>query len=568
MAYYPESIMPPVAKSNVAGFSGTAGFVSAERYNMLAAEIVAVETFLGGQATSSDEQSVADNKSSMRNVLGVINNLVREMNLFTDQGLLSTSGYVHSGQRMIFPASAKATFVASPPAVGDTSITVLSTNDFPSSGIISILNDADYSGANTGHSLVEWIAYSNKSGTSFLNCIRGYLGTWAGTHAGLRNPTATSASPKNSLDQCVALPIGTTLCSRRYPGWRYGTIWSFLEFGLAGSIVEVTVAVRRDPASFSLSSSALGSNHDKIIDAAAAAGILGYAGQDVLQSADPAYRALAELSWSEAFTFVASLKTAGVITTLLTPGDYMVDPAPYIPVFWGKMSVEYGTAAVTIVNQNAIDDAGAPVGPVIATAEAAQFTSPTTITLRDVMNTTVTPQTPYLINGAGTTANITSPASFYIIRLAGSNFGGLTGAVPYMKIAATTGSDLAERTMKPVVAIGAQTEDLSSSKVSILVPAEIATAPAWNVYISLSETVTPPNVGVSNVMVVNNPSVPTPAASLTTPVPVTSSMDKLSIIQTADGRLFMDTLSDKVQTVPDQAVVQYKTFFVASSKQG
>ena len=41
-------------------------------------------------------------------------------------------------------------------------------------------------------------------------------------------------------------------------------------------------------------------------------------------------------------------------------------------------------------------------------------------------------------------------------------------------------------------------------------------------------------------------------------------IDKMDILQTADGRLFLETLSDQVQTIPDQAIMQYKTFFVAS----
>jgi len=56
----------------------------------------------------------------------------------------------------------------------------------------------------------------------------------------------------------------------------------------------------------------------------------------------------------------------------------------------------------------------------------------------------------------------------------------------------------------------------------------------------------------------------TPTLSTTTTPP--SSLQSIGLIQTADGRLFTKAKSDVDQDKTDQAVVQYRTFFVPANR--
>lgn len=385
MAYFPEQIMPSVVKQNVRNPSGD---VLADDLNSMTEEVISIEQFLGtGPAASDDENAVASRSAAPQNILGVVLRMFDSLNALADNGIGSSSGYLHNEQTMIFPENAHAAFLTAPVSNVGTTISVTSTVGFPDSGVLSILNDStpvDFAALRTATSFapespVEWIKYSSKTDTAFLNCQRGYLGSVIGNHAGVlgdeyipenSSPSVTAfttnfavadtTSGLNALSKCSLVRADQTrqYCNRIYPGFKGKTSYGFAAFGLVGSLLDIIRSIRRNPESFDLSPEALGSQFDAIKEAADDLGIFAVRedGKFILQSASPSFQALDQLQWSEASQFVSALQTASVVNKLKSPGDWaigIVGNAPVgggggpIPVFQGMMSVNYSVAAMT-----------------------------------------------------------------------------------------------------------------------------------------------------------------------------------------------------------------------------
>ena len=349
MSYFPLRILPQFEKFNAVGSSGFSGTIGADDYNLLSEEIIAMQTFLGVEAaTSADELAVLQQSADSKNLIGVLRRLAEGMNVFVREGMNETSGYVHNGQRMIFPETTWATFLGTLPAPADRNIHVLSTAGFPDNGVITILNDMEMTAAATMTN-VEWIRYNGKTGTQFLNCERGYLGTTVGTHGGSYKISAPKSDNYNLLDQCGIIPTGLNLCNRRYPGWRYKNQYSSLALGLFGSLIDIKRFVRNHPLSIKLTSAALGDLLEDVSDVADEVGILDTStGTSILKSATPAYEALDQLTWSEASDFVDALLEEDLVTLIKAPSDWNVNKNPYIPVFQGRLGVSLSTAAVSL----------------------------------------------------------------------------------------------------------------------------------------------------------------------------------------------------------------------------
>ncbi len=356
MAYYPKSIMPNVQKKNM---SGGVGSINADDINRHNDELIAIERFLGIDqfASEVDENDIVSGKNDPKNIIGAIRKLVDSINTFVDGGVLTSSGYALDGQRIIFPETAHSTFLTKTPAPADKTIKVTSTIGFPDIGVISILNDVDTPNTIVDGSFVEWIKYAGKTSTEFIGCERGFLGTTVGKHSGTPALSGTFSGTLNKLDQCVKTPVGVQACNRRYPGWRYREMLSFQSFKLLGTFVEITRAIRRVPEFFDLSAEKLGEDYERIIEVATDDGILATRasdGKQILQSQDTEYVALKELTWTEAEAFVEELMfliddtSPIIISTVRDVGDWTVGNAPYIPVFQGRMSIDYTIAALTV----------------------------------------------------------------------------------------------------------------------------------------------------------------------------------------------------------------------------
>jgi len=378
MAFFPKSTMPNVRKKNAGSIVGS---ILAESFNLHTDEIIAMEEFLGTSgASEADINALLSGRVDPANMIGILKLLADAANLISDGGVLSTSGYVHNGQRMIFPDGATTTFLQAPPAATDKTIKVSSTIGFPDSGIISILNDIDVpSVTGSDQTPVEIIQYNGKTSTQFLNCERGVDKTTVGSHSGGFIETGiASPGSTNMIDQCLTLPIAIKICNRRYPGLRLKTFLFFPAFGLLGSFVEIVRKIRRDPLAFELSETKLGGSYDNVIDAATQAGILVTAsdGSYILQSADSAKLALNELTWIEASVFAGALQTSGDIVVLNQPSDYRVGVAPFIPVFQGRMAVQHSLAALTL-NPTAASVPAPPATVTTVTTPAPTTTSTT-----------------------------------------------------------------------------------------------------------------------------------------------------------------------------------------------
>jgi len=339
MAYFPEQIMIDVQKADIQADEDMESLVPtnpilAEDYYVLADEIIAIENFLGvNQATQNDQGNLLNLNPATQNVLSMVRQLVAGLNALTSNGVLTSSGYANEQQRIIFPEDAWATFLASPPAFSDTSISVLSTSGFPQSGTISILNDCNVSLGTT----VEWITYSGLTPTQFLNCKRGALGTTVGTHGGayLMVPTGPNPDNSNLEDQCsaaayyppLAVALGPNkLCEYRYPSWRFKYEYSISELGLSGSLVDIAAQIMANPG-ISLPSD--------LVAAAASNGVLSYdnSGTPILSPS---------ATWTQAYAFASE-----VAYVQAGPGDWIVGGSPLVPVFAGMLSISYSVNAIT-----------------------------------------------------------------------------------------------------------------------------------------------------------------------------------------------------------------------------
>jgi hypothetical protein len=384
--------MPLSIKQNVSSFTPSTVLISAEDYNLHDSELRAVEEYLGkvggfvglglpkgdipnlrifqsdaGSSTPDtrgvDSELPDVSQGNLLNSIAKIVDVVNNVTGYAAQG--SSSGYIHSGQRIILPENIHATHLTSTPGTYDTIINVDSTKGFPRQGVISILNDVRQGIKNKsdntfeqnvlgGTSCVEWIRYSNKTDKQFTDCERGFINSTQGSHTGSFNATKETSVNKNQRDSCVLLNgLQINICSRQWPWWRQRKRYRISFFSIQGSWRDLVTFIVIYGARSPLSSSTDPSSANLVIKAANDNNLLiDRNGVPFLQSQDSSNVENKRIGWVEAEAFVTSLVDAGVASEITSADDFTTGR---VPVFAGRLAVNYGVAALTRVSTQNID---------------------------------------------------------------------------------------------------------------------------------------------------------------------------------------------------------------------
>lgn len=402
--------------------------ITSEDYNLHDEEIVAIEQYIGttggfrglglGRTELPELKTFQRSASEIfgdarfldvsgGNVFNIVAQLVDIVNNVTEfRGQGSISGYVHSGQRIILPEQAQATFLTATPNPSDTVINVQSTEGFPSSGVISILNDVQQATKTSGQfrqtvaggvSMVEWIRYSGKTGTQFINCERGYLNTARGPHsASFDSPRETNFN-RNRKDFCVLLDsIETQVCSRQFPAWRQRRRFRIPFFGIQGFKRDLVIFIRRYGAYFPLDAGKDPSTANIVIKVASDQGILTYRdGTPFLQSQTLANRQKGLIGFAEAYDYIDALIDAGAATEEASKDNFVVGT---VPVLMGRLGVNYALSAITRVSTYNIDAI-----QLVQTADARVYTFLVDYANRDRTLQAIANYNAYFVNAPMTT---------------------------------------------------------------------------------------------------------------------------------------------------------------------
>lgn len=408
MAYFPNSLMPltPKVDSPIGSDFSSNVRITAADYNLHDEEIRAIEEYLGqvggfnglglpkeeppelkifqrkaGDAPAGGDGAAGFLDISEGNIFDVIAQIVDLVNNVTEfRGQGSISGYVHSGQLMTFPENAHATFLSAIPSEFDTTINVFSTDGFPNQGVISILNDVQQATKIAGNrsdfqqtvvggvDTVEWIRYSGKNATQFLNCERGYLNTTKGPHIGQFNNVRQSRFNRNRRDFCTFIDgVEVQICQRQFPAWRQRRRFAIPFYGIRGFKRDLINFIRRFGTRFALNGGRDPSVANDIILIADSQGILERRrGVPYLRSKSQSNRNKDLIGFVEAKTFVNALIDAGIGVEETPPDEFDVG---VIPVFMGRLGVSHSVAAITRVTTLNID-----AMQIIQTADGRLFT--------------------------------------------------------------------------------------------------------------------------------------------------------------------------------------------------
>ena len=109
MAFFRKSVMPNMRKKDFPGGATPTNPILAADHNLHNDEIIAIEKFLGieGQTISGIEGATAQ---ETQNISEAIRLLIDQMNVFVYAGVLTSSGFIHHGQRITFPEQAHAAY--------------------------------------------------------------------------------------------------------------------------------------------------------------------------------------------------------------------------------------------------------------------------------------------------------------------------------------------------------------------------------------------------------------------------------------------------------------------------
>ena len=380
MAYFPSRLMPKTTKANAPGAEPSSLTVVAADYNRHDEEIRAIQEFMGttggslfaGRSnedlpalrvlSSEDSQTqssqVVSRSSQSSDLTERVNDLIDKVNNFTEfAGNSNSSGFIHSGQKIVMPEQVGTTFLRTIPSASDGTISVESTVGFPQSGTLTILNDVQRSVSSSSSSVTfaEWIRYTNKTSTEFLGCTRGYLGTTKGPHSGsIVQPRETTTFGKNRRDLCVLLDgVEVSVCQREWPAWRQRRRFRIPFFGVGGFRRDLVNYLRKFGPRVPLTSQ----------DQTLAATVVGVArdqgilttrnGVPFLRSNSLSNVRRLQLGWAEAETYLDGLEAAGAVEDETVPNDFEVGK---IPVFAGRVGVNYSLAAITRVGTRNMDE--------------------------------------------------------------------------------------------------------------------------------------------------------------------------------------------------------------------
>jgi len=379
MPYFPSSIMPLTPKQNATGIFPVGNAITASEFNLLDEELQAIQTYLLGQGT----------------VLPDFSKRVKNLTLETNQVALRqsvsnvVSGYCISGMRVRLPETS-CTWLTKLPEPTDKEITVNSTNGFPSTGVISIINDVDQiqkgeditwiRNSESGVTTVEWIKYNGKTSDTFLDCERGYMSTYPSTHSGYYTGNANATDIVNLRDHCPVIPLKTMkkICQRRIN--RPYVSNYFPLFGYNGTTEDMMRRLMFDGASFKFyPDNPYLEGMRKAFSAveASAEGVLSYGiwreqwsynSQNVLaleyaflQSEDYSYSLQGMLTGLEAYAFInTALQYGNIFTSSMVQINW---PENGIPVFNGRLDLSVGFAEWTYNNMPEGSDYMSPEAP-------------------------------------------------------------------------------------------------------------------------------------------------------------------------------------------------------------
>ena len=253
MPYFPNTVMPLTPKQDAVGLYSLTNPIRAKEFNLIDEEVQAIEQFLLGQGNVPS----ADFSNRVKILVGVMNGLAL-------RGSVSNviSGYCLTGMRIRLPEVTTSWLTKSPGAT-DKEIKVYSTRDFPSSGVISIINDVSQFKFDTktstisraseeGTTSIEWISYNGKTSDSFLNCTRGYMNTYVSSHTGYYPGSTNVQVATNLSDHCPVIPLTTIqkICQRRINRPYVGN--TFPLFGISGTKDDIIRQLMFDGSSYRL----------------------------------------------------------------------------------------------------------------------------------------------------------------------------------------------------------------------------------------------------------------------------------------------------------------------------
>jgi hypothetical protein len=205
-----------------------------------------------------------------------------------------------------------------------------------------------------GTSTVEWIRYSNKNETQFLDCERGFLNTNIGPHNASFDPPSQTGMRRNIRDFCVLIDSAdSTVCNREWPTWRQRHRYRMAFFSVQGQWRDLINYIVRYGTRHPLTSSDNTASANAVIAAAEACDIKTERdGVPYLLSQDLTNRRNNRIGWVEAENFVKKLQESGEVVEISGPEDFSVGT---IPVFSGRLAVNYGLSAITRATTANID---------------------------------------------------------------------------------------------------------------------------------------------------------------------------------------------------------------------
>ena len=362
VSYFPRATMPLTEKKNAPGSIGAYGRVRilADEYNMHDQEILAIEQYLGTNASYpvAGSRTVPANLPQGQNndtLFNSVARLVDNLNAFSDPaaGANCSSGFVVSGKRPIMPPPTQATFLSDNIVADGSSVPVSSVVGFPKQGIISIPNPMILAVLSNGTwvwqgdvTTMEWIKYSDIKGNSFTGCQRGYLGTTAKSHSWANASGVDDKKNIRDYTGDVTPPEASSpnYPTRRNPAWKTKSTYDFPLLNMSGDLVILTWRLARQAKWLRVPNQP--SQPDSVNFAAVANGLGILAtrsdGTYYLVSTVPAYAALGELSWSEASSLVTGLIADSVIVLKASPND-QIWPLHCVPVYQGKLGLQYSS---------------------------------------------------------------------------------------------------------------------------------------------------------------------------------------------------------------------------------
>jgi hypothetical protein len=182
MAFFPLSIMPKrLQRETAREVDDSPSIYNARDYNIHHRELLAIERFLIGD----------DIEEENGGLLRTVSDVLEAITKISNEGLIARhSGIIQDSEQVIVPESVVSTLTNGVVGAADVSITVVSTDGFPSSGVITKFNNVlpneqtnefDTQKYEFGPNITnqEFIEYSGKTTNMFTGCTRGIDGTTA-----------------------------------------------------------------------------------------------------------------------------------------------------------------------------------------------------------------------------------------------------------------------------------------------------------------------------------------------------------------------------------------------------